>query len=114
MTVIYGIKNCDTMKKAMKWLDSHDVDYQFHDVRKDGLTKKHITAWAKQVEWEALLNTRGMTWRKLSDAERDGMNKTRAIDLMFQQPAIIKRPVLEHKKAIYVGFKPDMYNEIFN
>jgi arsenate reductase len=114
MTTLYGIKNCDTMKKAMKWLDAHHVDYTFHDVRKDGLTKKTLTDWCKQVGWETLLNTRGTTWRKLPEEVRDTVNKTKAIGIMFEQPAIIKRPVLVKGKQIHVGFKPDLYAEIFS
>lgn len=114
MTTLYGIKNCDTMKKAIKWLDSHHVDYAFHDVRKDGLTKKTITDWCNHVGWETLLNTRGTTWRKLPEHVRDAVNKTKAISLMFEQPAIIKRPVLVTDKQIHVGFKPELYSGIFS
>ena len=111
---IHGIKNCDTIKKARKWLEANGTDYTFHDFRVDGIDKKLVDAWLKQVEWETLLNTRGTTWRKLSDKDKNGMNKTRALALMLEQPAIIKRPVLDYKNRIYVGFKADNYDEIFN
>jgi len=113
MTTVYGIKNCDTVKKACKWLDKNNIDYQFHDFRKDGLTQAKVKQWFSQVDWELLLNRRGTTWRKLSDNEKDSINKTNAIKLMTEQPTLIKRPVIEHSKNVLVGFSEEAYKEIF-
>jgi arsenate reductase len=113
MTTLYGIKNCDTVRKARKWLEAHDVDHTFHDVRADGLTKKDITAWARAVGWETLLNRRGTTWRQLSDADKESISEKGAIDLMLAHPTLIKRPVLVHKKVTHVGFKPAEYEALF-
>ncbi len=111
---LYGIKNCDTIKKAKLWLELNNIDYQFHDFRVDGISKSLVTTWTKQLEWETLLNTRSTTWRKLPDAQKDNINKSRAIALMLEQPAMIKRPVLTVKNRVYVGFKDDTYKEIFS
>ena len=113
MTTLYGIKNCDTIKKARKWLDTNKISYTFHDFRIDGIDKKMIQSWLKQVDWETLLNTRGTTWRKLPESERNDINKTRAVTLMLEQPAIIKRPVLETGKKIHIGFNDKNYSDIF-
>ncbi len=114
MTTIYGIKNCDTVRKARKWLEAHAVDYTFHDVRSDGLDKKDLSAWVKSVGWEALLNRRGTTWRQLPDEDKAAINEANAIQLMLAQPTLIKRPVLAHNKSIHVGFKPADYEAVFN
>ena len=113
MTTLYGIKNCDTVRKARKWLEAQGIEYTFHDLRSDGLAKKDLTAWAKAVGWETLLNRRGTTWRQLPDADKEGVNEKRAIDLMLAQPTLIKRPVLIHKKVTQVGFKPAEYEALF-
>ena len=113
-TTVYGIKNCDTIKKARKWLDQHGIDYTFHDVRSDGLEESALRGWIKTVGWETLLNTRGTTWRKLPEQDRTDMNESKAVQLMLAQPAIIKRPVLKQGKAILVGFKEDDYKKLFN
>ena len=113
MTTVYGIKNCDTVKKACKWLDSNNIDYQFHDFRKDGLTQTKVKQWSGQVDWETLLNRRGTTWRKLSDQEKESINKTNAIKLMTEQPTLIKRPVIEYRKKVLVGFSEDVYQQTF-
>ena len=113
MTVLYGIKNCDTVKKARRWLDDHGVAYRFHDFRSDGLDDWRLARWTKQVGWESLLNRRGTTWRQLPDKDKDGVDEKRAIDLMLAQPTLIKRPVLIHKKITHVGFKPAEYAALF-
>jgi len=113
MTVLYGIKNCDTVRKARKWLEAQNIEYTFHDVRSDGLDKKDLSAWVKAVGWEVLLNRRGTTWRQLPDADKEGINKSKAIQLMLAHPAMIKRPVLIHKKITHVGFKPAEYEALF-
>jgi Spx/MgsR family transcriptional regulator len=111
---LYGIKNCDTIKKAKLWLDGNGINYRFHDYRVDGIGKKLIDGWLKQVDWQILLNTRGTTWRKLPEDLKEGINKTKAISLMLEHPAIIKRPVLAVTNKFYVGFKEEKYKGIFN
>ena len=114
MTTLYGIKNCDSVKKARRWLEKNQLDYQFHDFREDGLSPTQVKAWVKELGWETLLNTRGTTWRKLPERQRSNVNQQKAIDLMLEQPAMIKRPVLKLGKKYYVGFKPDQYQELFS
>lgn len=101
---LYGIPNCDTMKKARQWLDAHAVAYRFHDYKKAGIDAQTLQAWSRQLGHEALLNTRGTTWRKLTDAERTGVDEARAIALMQQHPSLIRRPVLAAGKQLLVGF----------
>lgn len=114
MTVtIYGIKNCDTMKRARDWLDKAGVQYAFHDYKTAGIDKAHLDKWSKAVGWETLLNRAGTTFRKLPDADKDGLTAARAMKLMMEQPSMIKRPVLETGKALLVGFKPDDYKAAF-
>ncbi len=114
MTVtIYGIKNCDTMKRARDWLDKAGVQYAFHDYKTAGIDKAHLHKWSKAVGWETLLNRAGTTFRKLPDADKDGLTAARAMKLMMEQPSMIKRPVLETGKALLVGFKPDDYKAAF-
>ena len=110
---IYGIKNCDTMKKARAWLDAHDVDYAFHDYKTSGIERRQLEAWAGQAGWETLLNRAGMTFRKLPDADKADLTETKAIALMLARPSMIKRPVLDTGGAILVGFKPELYEAAF-
>ena len=110
---IYGIKNCDTMKKARAWLDAHGVAYRFHDYKSEGVTRAKLEAWTKEVGWETLLNRAGTTFRKLPEAEREGVTGAKAIALMLDQPSMIKRPVLETGGKLLVGFKPEIYDEAF-
>jgi arsenate reductase len=109
VTTIYGIKNCDTMKKAFAWLDGHRVAYEFHDYKAKGIDAAKLKAWSKAVGWETLLNTRGTTWRKLSPAQQANVDEAKAIRLMVENPSLIKRPVLEHGGQILVGFTPERY-----
>jgi arsenate reductase len=109
MTTIYGIKNCDTMKKAFTWLDDHGVAYEFHDYKAAGIDAATLKAWSKQVGWEVLLNTRGTTWRKLTPAQQAGVDETKAIRLMSENPSLIKRPVVESGRTLLVGFAPERY-----
>jgi arsenate reductase len=111
MSTIYGIKNCDTMKKARAWLDSHGVRYDFHDYKVAGISKEKLKGWAKAVGWEMLLNRAGTTFRKLPDADKEALNETKAVALMLTQPSMIKRPVLEMNGKLLVGFKPEIYAE---
>ena len=114
MTVtIYGIKNCDTMKKARAFLDKAGVDYVFHDYKTAGIDKAHLERWSKEVGWETLLNRAGTTFRKLPDKDKDGLTAAKAMKLMIEQPSMIKRPVLETGKRLLVGFKPDDYKVAF-
>tara|TARA_R110000868_G_scaffold8205_6_gene42683 strand:+ start:40 stop:378 length:339 start_codon:yes stop_codon:yes gene_type:complete len=106
---MYGIKNCDTVKKAKKFLDAQSIDCDFHDFKAEGLSKATLVNWLKSTDWEILLNRRGTTWRKLSDTDKETINKTNAIKLMLEQPTLIKRPVLEYKNKIYVGFDEAIY-----
>ncbi|SRR5947209_16731920 len=106
---IYGIKNCDTMKKARAWLDGHGVTYDFHDYKSEGITKEKLREWSNEVGWETLLNRAGTTFRKLADGDKDGLNEKKALALMLAQPSMIKRPVLDLGGRRLVGFKPDVY-----
>ena len=107
--VIYGIKNCDTMAKARKWLEDNGVAYVFHDYRVDGLDKAQLKAWVKALGWEKLLNKSSATFRELPDAAKQGLTETKAAALMLANPTMIKRPVLDIGGALLVGFKPEAY-----
>lgn len=109
---LYGIKNCDTVKKARKWLDAHSVPYTFHDFRVDGINKTLVNNFLKQIDLETLINKRGTTWRKLSDKEKEFKNKTQAVELILNNPTIIKRPVLDANKKYSVGFSDENYKAI--
>jgi Spx/MgsR family transcriptional regulator len=106
---IYGIKNCDTMKKASAWLDSHGVKYVFHDYKIAGVDRDRLEHWCKQLGWEVVLNRAGTTFRKLADQDKQTLDQRKAVALMLAQPSLIKRPVLEHRGQLLVGFKPDLY-----
>jgi arsenate reductase len=107
---IYGIKACDTMKKARDWLDGHGVAYVFHDYKTVGIDRAHLEAWAGQMGWEVILNRSGTTFRKLPEADKTGLDQDKAIRLMLAQPSMIKRPVLDlGADRLLVGFKPDAY-----
>lgn len=115
MIQLYGIPNCDSMKKARKWLADHDLPYEFHDYKKSGIDENRLRQWMEQVSWEVLLNRRGMMWRKLSQEQRDTINQENALRLMIEIPSIIKRPVLVTENGhIEVGFSADNYKELFN
>lgn len=106
---IYGIKNCDTMKKARAWLDEHGVSYAFHDYKAEGIARDVLDGWVEEVGWEVLLNRAGTTFRALPDDKKEGLNKAKAVALMLAQPSMIKRPVLIAGEKTLVGFKPDLY-----
>jgi arsenate reductase len=107
---IYGIKNCDTMKKARAWLDDHGVTYAFHDYKTAGIEREQLERWSKKVGWETLLNRAGTTFKKLPDADKEGLTESKAIALMLAQPSMIKRPVLELGGGrLLVDFKPESY-----
>jgi len=106
---IYGIKNCDTMKKARAWLDGRGIRYAFHDYKTQGVERGALQGWAKAVGWEVLLNRAGTTFRKLPDADKSDLSEAKAIALMLAQPSMIKRPVLDVGGRLVVGFKPEVY-----
>ena len=114
MTIIlYGIPNCDTVKKARTWLSARGVDYAFHDYKKAGADAAQIARWVEIAGWEKLLNRAGTTFRKLPDADKEGLDEDKAIALMLAQPSMIKRPVLDAKGKLTVGFKPEEYKKLF-
>ncbi len=106
---IYGIKNCDTMKKARAWLDGHGVAYDFHDYKAEGIAKEKLKAWSDKLGWETLLNRAGTTFRKLPEADKEGLTERKALALMLAQPSMIKRPVLDLGGKLLAGFKPEIY-----
>ena len=108
---MYGIKNCDTMKKARTWLDAHEIAYTFHDYKVVGIDRAKLAGWSKQVGWEKLLNRAGTTFRKLPESDRADMDEAKALRLMVDQPSMIKRPVLELGTKLLVGFSPDTYEK---
>jgi arsenate reductase len=112
--ILYGIKNCDTVKKAQRWLETQKIEYIFHDFRVDGLDKNLLKDFLKLVDWETLLNKRGTTWRKLPEKQRNDINKKNAVSLMNENPTLIKRPVLAYKKKLFIGFAESDYEKIFN
>ncbi|MCA1405667.1 ArsC family reductase [Ensifer sp. IC3342] len=114
MTVtIYGIKNCDTMKKARSWLEGHGVGYRFHDYKAEGIDRAHLQRWCDEFGWETVLNRSGTTFRNLPEADKQDMTAEKAVELMLKQPSIIKRPVLDADGKLLVGFKPELYEVRF-
>lgn len=113
MVKIYGIPNCDTVRKAVKWLEAQNIEHEFIDYRKNPLPKKEIEAWDKAIGWETLLNKRSTAWRPLDASIKDNIDRASAIDLMLEKVTLIKRPVLVKGKDVYLGFKPEQYQEIF-
>jgi arsenate reductase (glutaredoxin) len=110
---IYGIKNCETMKKARAWLDKHGVDYAFHDYKTANVEREQLERWSKKVGWEVLLNRAGTTFRKLPDKDKVGLSEKKALALMLTQPSMIKRPVLDLGGGkVLVGFTPERYSEV--
>ncbi len=115
MTVtIYGIKACDTMQKAFKWLDARGVAYDFHDYKKSGVTAAELVRWCDAAGWQAVLTRAGTTFRKLADADKRDLTQDKAIALMAGQPSMIKRPVLDADGKLEIGFKPDRYAALFS
>jgi arsenate reductase len=110
---LYGIKNCDTMRKARAWLDEHGVAYAFHDYKSEAVARAKLEGWVKEAGWETALNRAGTTFRKLPDKDREGLTEKKAIALMLAQPSMIKRPVLEAGSKLIVGFKPELYSAVF-
>jgi len=114
LVTLYGIKNCDTIKKARNWLNERGIDYRFHDYRADGIDAETIEQWLLHVDWEILLNRRGTTWRKLEPEVQAATNRDNVVALLLEYPATIKRPVLDIDNVISVGFKSEYYENIFN
>ncbi|MCU7904914.1 MAG: ArsC family reductase [Candidatus Thiodiazotropha sp. (ex Epidulcina cf. delphinae)] len=114
MVKLYGIPNCDTIKKTRQWLKNQGIAYEFHDYKKAGVDERRLRQWVETLGWESLLNRRGTTWRKLDDAVKANLDEAGAIQLMLQTPSIIKRPLLDNGKSLHLGFKADEYSRIFS
>ncbi|MBL4867905.1 MAG: ArsC family reductase, partial [Pseudomonadales bacterium] len=114
MTTLYGIKNCDTIKKSRRWLEQNNIEYQFHDYRKDGISADQLKQWCEELGWENLLNKRGTTWRKLPEETKESIDLEKSIVVMLEQPAIIKRPLLVAGKTKLLGFKEEQYSALCN
>jgi arsenate reductase (glutaredoxin) len=110
--ILYGIPNCDTVKKARTWLDAHHITYKFHDYKKLGIDEASLTRWCAQLGWESVLNKAGTTFRKLGDADKQNLTEVKALKLMLAHPSLIKRPVLEKGDILILGFKPEKYQSI--
>lgn len=113
MIKVFGIKNCDTMKKAFKWLDENHIEYSFHDYKKEGMDATLAKEWIEQLGWEKVINKKGTTWRKLSDQEKSDMNNENAITAIVSQPSMIKRPLVLSNNDIILGFKAEEYTSHF-
>ncbi len=112
MYTLYGISNCDTVKKARRWLEAHHIDYEFRDMRKPAIESKEIKTLLQLADWQELLNKKSRTWRDLPDSDKDRLNKTSAIRLMQEQPTLIKRPVLVGDKTVLIGFDESAYKNL--
>lgn len=113
MTTLYGISNCDTVRKARKWLEANGIEFRFHDFRKDGLSREQVDLWCDRLGLEIVLNKRGTTWRKLPAEQRDGLDEAGLRDLLVEHPTLIKRPLLEHDGVLKAGFKAEDYAATF-
>jgi arsenate reductase len=113
-SILYGIRHCDTMKKAMHWLETHRIEFEFHDYRSQGIDTGTLRHWLAQVPWEDLINRRGTTWRRLDPADRDHIDEDKAVHLMQQNPSLIRRPVLALDEWICIGFTPEGYATLFH
>ena len=114
MITLYGIKNCDTVKKARTWLEQHKVDYQFHDFRADGLSAAQVKIWIEEIGLETLVNKRSTTWKELSETTKTNFNEANAATVISENPTLIKRPLLDTGDKKHVGFKDTEYTTIFN
>ena len=111
MLTVYGIRSCDTCRKARKYLAEHDIEFRFHDVRDDGLDIQMLERWCARIDWERLLNRKSLTWRKIPEADRTDITKERAFAMMLDQPTLLKRPVLEHPSFFAVGFSEKRFTD---
>lgn len=112
MLTLYGIKNCDTVKKARRWLEDHGIEYQFHDFRQDGLDKKLLTPWVEALGWEVVVNKRSTTWRNLSDKDKEITSNSQAVKLLAANLTLIKRPITQSSKLLFAGFKEAEYKKL--
>lgn len=113
MPTLFGIKNCDTVKKARRWLEEAAIDHEFHDFRSDGLTTAQVERWLEQLDWQTLVNRRSTTWKQLPEATRQSLNADNVVELVLDHPTLIKRPVLETDTLVKVGFTAADYQAIF-
>ena len=114
MIKLFGIPNCDTIKKAKKWLEQSNIEYTFHDYRKDGVNSEMVNNFCQQLDWQQVLNKRGTTYRQLDDATKENLNAESAVALLVEKPAMIKRPILEKNGEFHLGFKAEQYQSIFS
>ncbi|MGJ8694042.1 MAG: Spx/MgsR family RNA polymerase-binding regulatory protein [Thalassotalea sp.] len=114
MTIIYGIHNCDTVKKALAWLNNENIQYQFHDLRKDGLTSELLTQFFAEQDWQNLVNKRSTTYRNLSSEVKENLTEQLAFDTILNEPTLLKRPLLRINNSLHLGFKADHYQELFS
>ena len=114
MTIMYGIPNCDTIKKARKWLEAEGVEYQFHDYKKQGIDAELVKEFCLSLGWENVLNKRGTTYRQLNQEQKDTLNETNAIALLIEQPSMIKRPIVRHNDKLELGFSTANYAALFS
>lgn len=112
MIILYGIKNCDSVKKARKWLADNNLDYQFHDFRADGITAELVQSFIAQSSWEALLNKRSISWKQLNTADKENITEEKVIALFLATPTLIKRPVLVAEYHFFIGFNPESYQNL--
>ncbi len=114
MLTVFGIKNCDTCRRSRRYFSEHDIDFEFHDLRDDGLDIQMLERWSERIDWEALLNRKSKTWRNLPQTDREGLTRDRAFALMLKHPTLIKRPVLESPDIMAVGFSEQRMTEFRN
>lgn len=114
MITLYGIRNCDTVKRARKWLESRGIEHRFHDFREDGLDRARVECWLRELGWEKLVNRRSTSWKQLDAATREGMDDEATLEAILAQPTLIKRPLLEIGDEYHSGFSPAHYAELFN
>jgi arsenate reductase len=114
MVILYGIRTCDTVRKARRWLEEHGVDYRYHDLRRDGLDAARLDAWIADLGWDPLINRRGTTWRQLPEAARESLDAAGARTLMLAHPALLKRPLIETADRRYLGFSDAQYEKLFS
>ena len=114
MIKLFGIPNCDTIKKTKKWLEQNNIDYTFHDYRKDGISSEMVSDFCQQLDWQQVLNKRGTTYRQLDDATKESLTAESVIALLVEHPAMIKRPILQKDNELYLGFKTEQYQSIFS
>ncbi|MDH4106740.1 MAG: Spx/MgsR family RNA polymerase-binding regulatory protein [Gammaproteobacteria bacterium] len=114
MLKLYGIRSCDTCRKARKWLDRHGIEHEYHDLRDDGVEERVLVRWTGRMDWQKFVNKRSLTWRRIPEVDRESLDRKRAIAMLLEHPTLIKRPVLDSKELIAVGFSPDNYRKMFD